>query len=333
MQAILVNEIGRFEVQDISTQTPGPNDVLIQTEVTGLCRTDLKLIRKGHRDLTLPRVPGEEVVGSIVKTGDQVKDYQTGERVYVYPGTPCNACPPCQAGAENLCKDMRIMGFHRDGGFADYVTAPAASLIKVPKTLTPDQAVFAEPLSCCLNGLELGQLKTGETIGIWGAGPAGSLLNRAAKAKGATPINIDPDVTRAQRINGKTQPDPETHFDVAIVAVGANDAYEAALKQLKPRGRLVVFSGLAPDHCHMPCDFNQLHYLEQTIIGAYGCSYRHGVHALELLASGAVKVNDLISHRLPLEELDKGLDIVANRQGMKVLLYPNHNTQPVTQGT
>jgi L-iditol 2-dehydrogenase len=216
---------------------------------------------------------------------------------------------------------MRIMGFHRDGGFAEYVSAPAKSLISLPDTISDADAVFAEPLSCCLNALELAHLKENETIGIWGAGPAGTLLARAAAAMKATPFIIEPDENRRSRVRGYSTP-PDMKFDVSIVAVGSSDAYHQALSHLNERGRLVVFSGLPPGGDGITVNFNQLHYHEQTITGAYGCAYRHGELALECIESGRIRVNDLVSHRMPLEELDHALDLVATRQCMKIHLYP-----------
>ena len=128
MKAVVVEEIGDFRLADISCPEPGPGEVLIQTAVTGLCRTDLKIIEVGHRDLVLPRVPGEEVVGTVCAVGPDVASDLMGKRVYVYPGTSCGSCKPCLQGAGNLCTGMQIMGFHRDGGFAEYVTAPINSL-------------------------------------------------------------------------------------------------------------------------------------------------------------------------------------------------------------
>jgi L-iditol 2-dehydrogenase len=216
---------------------------------------------------------------------------------------------------------MRIMGFHRDGGFSEYAIAPVQSLIAVPPELTADRAVFAEPLSCCLNALELGDVGEGKTVGIWGAGPAGTLLHRAAKAMGAAPFNIDPDPRRCEWIGGATSC-PDRCFDVCIVAVGSKAAYEDALEHLHPRGRLVVFSGLSPADDRLMVSFNQLHYNEQTLVGAYGCSYRHGSQALSFIGDGRVMVEDMISHRMPLDDLGTALNMVENRRGMKILLYP-----------
>jgi len=321
MSCIQVTEVGTFHLTRLPVQLPKADEVLIKVSVTGLCRTDLKLIRVGHRDLVLPRVPGEEVVGVIADTGACVVGLERGDLVYVYPGMWCGVCPACRSGAENLCRDMRIMGFHRDGGFAEYVTVPAQSVMPVPDGLPAEEAVFAEPLSCCLNALELAGLESGMAVGIWGAGPAGTLLHRAARAKGAVAVNVEPDPGRRAAIGG-LECSTDRAFDVCVVAGGAKAAYEEAVARLRPRGRLVVFSGLPPAGDRMEVSLNQLHYHEQTLVGAYGCAHRHGVAALNLIAGGSLPVADLISHRLPLERLGEALDRVETRQSMKILLYP-----------
>jgi L-iditol 2-dehydrogenase len=345
MEAVLVRDVGVYGVTSLPVPEPGPGEALIRVNVTGLCRTDLKLVRHGHRDLELPRVPGEEVVGQIVALGPAgppaagasgasslaARRFLPGDRVYVYPGVWCGECPSCRRGAENLCRAMRIMGFHRDGGFAEYVAVPVQSLIPVPAGLHDEEAVFAEPLSCCLNALELGRVGEGDVLGIWGAGPAGTLLCRAGALLGAVPYVVEPDERRRAFVAGAPgtpaaatySAEPPVQADVAIVAVGDPAAYEQALRVLAPRGRLVVFSGLLPaadEAFHV--SLNAVHYHEHTVVGAYGCCFRHGADALALLATGRLRVDDLVSHRLPLAALERGLDAVAGREGMKVHLYP-----------
>ncbi len=322
MKCVQVAEIGKFKLTEASLRKPGEHEVAIKVAVTGLCRTDLKLIQVGHRDLILPRIPGEEVVGTVFDVGTGVTEVKTGDLVYVYPGSWCGKCSACAHGAENLCRKMEIMGFHRDGGFAEYVTVPSKSVIPVPDGLEPDMAVFAEPLSCCLNALELAGIRAEMNVGIWGAGPAGTLLSRAAAAMGAYPSSIEPDQRRCNLINGNASC-PDRNFDICIVAVGSKQAYQEAVHKLKPRGRLVAFSGLPPaDEC-LKVNINQFHYMEQTIVGAYGCCYRHGVQALNLLSDRVVKVEDMISHRMPLDDLGTALELVEHRKGMKILLYPH----------
>lgn len=321
MRCICVDKIGDFKFTSAPVPDIGPKDVRVRVEVAGLCRTDLKLIRVGHRDLVLPRVPGEEVVGIVEAVGCEVRGLALGSRVYLYPGVWCGTCAACRASAENLCRDMRIMGFHRDGGMAEYVSVPAQSVLPVPSGLPAEAAVFAEPLSCCLNALELGGIRAGANVAIWGAGPAGTLLNRAARALGGVAINVEPDERRCSLIGGIAEP-PSAPVDLAIVAVGNRQAYEEALLALAPRGRLVLFSGLAPAETRLAIDVNRMHYLEQSVVGAYGCCLRHGERALELLSSGDVAVTDLVSHDLSLSELDVALELVASRAGMKILLRP-----------
>lgn len=320
---ILVPEIGRFEWTCKTLRPIRDDEVLLRVEVTGMCRTDLKIIRHGHRDLVLPRIPGEEVVGAIIAKGAKVSDFNVNDRVYVYPGVWCGKCPACRQGAENLCREMQIMGFHRDGGFAGEVIAPAQSLIAVPQGLDPEQAVLAEPLSCCLNALELGNVRSNDRVGIWGAGPAGLLLARAARAMGGRVVHIEPDARRREFAQGAAVCADDERFDVCIVAIGDATAYKSAMQHLAPRGRLVVFSGLLPADDRVEISLNQLHYYEQTLVGAYGCSYRHGVQALAWLADGTVPVADMISHRLPLSRLEEALQLVEQRKSIKILMYPN----------
>lgn len=323
MKAIVVRQIGSFALEQVPCPTPAEDEVLIDVAVAGLCRTDVKLIDVGHRDLTLPRIPAEEVVGTVCKAGSNKLEHLLGKRVYVYPGTSCGDCAPCRQGAGNLCESMRIMGFHRDGGFAEYVSAPAASLIELPPDLAFEDAVFVEPLSCCLNALELARVGAGDRVGIWGAGTAGTLLCRAARARGASVTVIEPDSARAMRAGAVKHVAQDTRFDVAIPAVGDENAYRDAISSLAPRGRLVAFSGLPHGVSGNLLDMNRLHYLEQTCVGSYGCSFRHGVEAIAQIASGAVAVRDLVSHRLLLEDLPEALQFVRERTCMKIPIYPN----------
>ena len=321
MKSIMVKEIGSFDIVFSRIREIKPDEVLIKVTVSGLCRTDLKIVEEGHPDLVLPRIPGEEVVGTVYAKGNAVRGIEKGQTVYVYPGIWCDECPACKQGAENLCKKMQIMGFHRHGGFAEYVIVPAQSVIPIPEGLSGEEAVFAEPLSCCLNALEHVEAVKGKDIGIWGAGPAGTLLARAATAHGGHPFSIELDPRRRKLIKG-FWPVPNKLFDICIVAVGSEAAYQEALEHITPRGYLVVFSGLSRRRQFQRLNLNQLHYQEQKIVGAYGCCYRHGVKALQHIADGSIPVRDMISHRLSLWELEEALSIVKRREGMKVLLYP-----------
>jgi len=321
MKAIVVEKIGEFAYLDCPAPTPLAGELLIRVHVTGLCRTDLKIIERGHRDLILPRIPGEEVVGTVIGQGSEVAADWIGKRVYLYPGISCGHCRPCLRGAGNLCTQMRIMGFHRDGGFAEQVTCPAQSAIALPDGLGFDTAVLAEPLSCCLNGIGQADPQEGDRALIFGAGPAGTLLARSLRAAGCTVDIVEPDARRRLLAGGFEQP-PNPPYDIVIPAVGDAQVHDLAVKLLAPRGRLVLFSGLTSEESCRSLDVNEMHYLEQTLVGAYGCSYRHGVQAIDWLHRQVVRVDDMISHRLPLSALGQALDLVRTRAGMKILLDP-----------
>lgn len=323
MKAVVVKKIGSFSLDLVPIPTPLSGEVLIRVAVAGICRTDLKIIEVGHRDLELPCIPAEEVVGTICAIGDDADSHWLNKRVYVYPGTSCGECEQCLNDAGNLCRSMRIMGFHRDGGFAEFVSAPIQSIIEIPDGLAFERAVFAEPLSCCLNALELARVTKHDHVGIWGAGPAGTLLARAARNIGATVTIIEPDIDRRRISNAIEHAPSRPTFDVVIPAVGCVEAYNEMLTALAPRGRLVAFSGLPSDSSMGLVDLNQLHYHEQTCVGAYGCSYRHSEEALAYISTGQVRVDDMISHRMLLDDMSKALDLVRERKSMKILIYPN----------
>lgn len=320
-KCIEIEKIGCFHIREHELRQCTDHEVLLKVEITGLCRTDLKIIETGHRDLVLPRVPGEEVVGTIIEKGSAVNQFTIGDTVYVYPGKWCGTCLSCKIDAHNLCKSMEIMGFHRDGGFAEYVFAPAQSLIKVPQKCTTLEAVFAEPLSCCLNALENGKITCEDEVGIWGAGPAGTLLARASGVIAKSVTIIEPDIERCNRAGGVQSP-PDRLFDLAIVATNESTAYLEALSHLAPKGRVVIFSGITPGKAFQTVNLDTIHYNEQMIIGAYGCCYRHGVKALDMLSKKQVVVTDMVSHILSLWDLQTGLSIVKYKKGMKVLLDP-----------
>ena len=150
----------------------------------GICRTDAKMWDQGHRDLVLPRVPGHEIAAV---------DTKTGNLYTVWPGQACGSCSYCRNGRENLCEEMKIIGFHSDGGFSSRLVSPAASLIQVEEDIAPQLLCFCEPVACVLNGLEKVSLEKGATVIIYGGGVVGLLTALVCLDKGAYPTLIEKD--------------------------------------------------------------------------------------------------------------------------------------------
>jgi L-iditol 2-dehydrogenase len=238
------------------------------------------------------------------------------------------------------------MGYQYPGGFAEYMIVPAAVLAVDGLTRIPDQLGFAEaslaePLACVLNGQELAGVGTGDTVVVIGSGPIGCLHVRLARARGAARIiliDLNPDrlaaaaaLVRPDHTVATDAQDPVAAVldltdgrgaDVVITAAASGTAQEQGLRMLARRGRLSLFGGLPRDASTISVDANLVHYRELTLVGVNGSTPQQNKRALELIASGAVPVSDLITHRLPLGDVLEGIEIVARGDAIKVTIEP-----------
>ncbi|OPX20421.1 MAG: hypothetical protein BZ151_04045 [Desulfobacca sp. 4484_104] len=343
MNAVLLIAPKKLELGRVPRPACPQGGLLIKMAACSLCATDAKMWHQGHRDLILPRILGHEMAGTIVEVGNGVRGLQIGDRVQIAPGLPCGRCRYCLRGVPNLCQEMRIMGFHHNGGLAEFLAVPAAGVHQgavnlIPAALSFRVATLAEPLACCINGQEQAVVGPGEHVAIFGAGPIGLLHAQLAYLRGASRVilvEIAPEriaLARqgwADEVIDAGDQDPVAAIgeltggqgvDVAMLACRAIEALEWALAGLAKRGRLCLFSGLRPDQASQALDLNRLHYLEASLVGAYGCTSRQNALALELLAQGRIPGDKLLTHRLPLAEVETGLHLVQNRQGLKITI-------------
>lgn len=187
---------------------------MIRVKACAVCGTDIKMLDQGHRDLCYPRVLGHEVVGRIEEIDPKARansspSFKPGELVQVWPGIACGCCSACLRGADNRCRDMKIIGFNIDGGFAQYLALPAQSLSEssgnstalypLPEGVDPALFTLAEPLACCINGQEQARVREGDTVLIWGGGPIGALHALLAEKRGAEKILL------AERLPGRIE--------------------------------------------------------------------------------------------------------------------------------
>jgi L-iditol 2-dehydrogenase len=335
---------GDIRVEDAPEPSPGPGDVKIRVRNCSTCGTDVKISKFGHHHIRPPRVMGHEIAGEVVETVEDVSGWKPGDRVQVIAAIPDGTCEECRRGRMTVCPNQESMGYHYDGGFAEYMIVPAKVLAvdglnRIPDGLGFDEASVAEPLACVLNGQELARIGEGDDVVVMGAGPIGCLHVRLARARGAArvflaDINADRLAMSAERV----RPDAAIHgtdlvdqvlkltdgrgADAIITAAASGAAQEQALQMAARQGRISFFGGLPKDNPVIACDSNLVHYRELTIVGANGSSPRHNARALELIATGAVPVKDLITHRLPLADVLEGIDIVARGTAIKVTIEP-----------
>ena len=191
----------RFE-PEYPTPECGPDDIIIKTEACGICAGDLKCQHGAAMfwgDETQPSwvkppfIPGHEFFGRVVMTGENVEEYQLGDRIIADQIVPCGKCRFCKDGHYWMCQPHDMLGFmsYTNGGMAEYFAHPADMLWKIPEDMPWELAPISEPLTIALHGIHRGGLKAGEHVAIIGAGPIGVLAAMAAIAYGATPIMID----------------------------------------------------------------------------------------------------------------------------------------------
>jgi L-iditol 2-dehydrogenase len=337
---------GDVRLESAGEPVAGPGDVVIRVGNCSTCGTDLKIFRFGHQNMLPPRVMGHEIAGEIASLGSGVDGWAVGDRVQVIAAIPCGQCPECKAGRMTVCPNQESMGYQYDGGFAELMRVPAKVLAvdglnRIPAGVSFAEASVAEPLACVLNGQELARVGPGDDVLVTGSGPIGCLHVRLARARGAARVFlVDVNADRLGHAAGLVGPDAALHagavdvlaevhkltdgrgVDVAIVAAASGAAQEQALQLVARQGRVSFFGGLPKDNPVVSVDANLVHYRELTIVGANGSSPRHNAQALDLIAAGAVPVADLITHRLPLQDVLTAFDLVARGEAIKVTVEP-----------
>jgi L-iditol 2-dehydrogenase len=346
MRAARFHAPGDIRLEDVAEPTAGPGDVVIRVRNCSTCGTDVKISRHGHHHIVPPRTMGHEIAGEISEVGDGVSGFAVGDRVQVIAAIPCGVCPDCRAGRMTVCPNQTSMGYHYDGAFAQYCRVPAAVLAvdglnRIPDGVGFAEASVAEPLACVINGQELARVSKGDDVVVLGAGPIGCLHVRLARANGAARVVlVDLNQDRLEQAAELARPDAAVWsadqdpvaavmaltggrgVDVAITATAAGAAQEQALQMVARRGRLSLFGGLPKDRPTITLDSNLVHYRELTLVGANGSSPEHNARALDHIATGVVPVADLITHRLPLDDVLDGLEIVADGEAIKVTIEP-----------
>ncbi|HMG29629.1 MAG TPA: zinc-dependent dehydrogenase [Jiangellaceae bacterium] len=335
---------GDVRIEDIAEPRAGPDEVKIRVRNCSTCGTDVKIYNHGHQHIDPPRVMGHEVAGEVVDIGADVTGWAVGDGVQVIAAVPCGECAQCLAGRMTVCPNQTSVGYHYEGGFAEYLVVPHAvlrvdGLNRIPDGVSFAEASVAEPLACVINGQELAQVGEGDDVVVVGAGPIGCLHVRLARARGArrvflvelnrSRLDMSADVVRPDAAICAAEVDAIDEVvkltegrgaDVVITAAASGKAQEDALTMVAPGGRISFFGGLPKDTPTITLDSNLVHYRELTIVGANGSSPAHNKRALQLIASGAVPVADLITHRLPLGEVLDAFGIVSRGEGIKVTI-------------
>ncbi|HET6437117.1 MAG TPA: alcohol dehydrogenase catalytic domain-containing protein [Anaeromyxobacter sp.] len=336
----------QFSVERVPAPEPPSGGLLVRVQACGLCGSDLRTLRSGHRRVTFPWTVGHEVAAEVECVGVGYRGpWKPGDRLAVGPLAYCGACPNCLDGTYELCEAQRELGQAWPGGFAEFLALPEAvvrlgNVQRAPEAIDPALVTLAEPLSSCINGQEKAEIGMGDAVAVLGAGPIGCMHAALARARGAFRVileDVDPKrLALAEpfgadaRVDGSAE-DPVAAIrhltggrgaSVVIAATPSPQAAVQAVEMARRGGRVVLFGGLPQSESRPGIDVNRIHYEGLHLIGVTTFAPRHNRKALELIASGRLPVEKLITHRFPLSRFEEGARLALGGQALKVVFLP-----------
>ncbi|WGV25893.1 zinc-dependent dehydrogenase [Halotia branconii] len=348
MKAQVFRGVNQLSYEEIPVPTLEPGEVLVQVQVVGLCQSDIKKIR--YPLYEPPRIFGHETAGMIAAVGNQVKNWQVGQRVAVMHHIPCMRCAYCLNDNFSMCDVYKNIsttaGFNASGGgFAEYVKVPDhivqnGGLIPIPDHISFEEASFVEPTNCCLKAVKKAQIAPGQTVLVTGAGPIGLMFVMLVKYFGAKAIATDllpSRIEKALHVGAEAAFDArdrdlvaKTHtltggmgVDVTLLAVPSEKAFYQALECTRKGGKILFFAEF-PDELEISINPNILYRREIDLMGSYSSSYRLQNLSADIVFNRRIDVKALISDRYPLQNLSAAVEqaIAPTPETYKILIYP-----------
>jgi len=318
-----------IRIEDMPAPSPGPGEMRVKVTACGICGSD---VVEWYRLPRAPLIPGHEIGGVVVETGEGVTRFRTGDRVFVAPKVPCLACDSCRNRHYPVCAGIKD---RLPGGFAEYVLVPRALVDKgayrLPASISDDQSTFIEPLACVVRAQALAGVVSGQRVLVIGCGMSGLLHVRLAKAGHCSVVAVDVNPFRlaaaarcgADRTLAAAAQMEEVTADTVFLCTSALSAVELAWKSVDKGGAVVFFAVPGPDK-EVRIPINAFWTREIRILTSYYCGPPDIDTAMAHLASGSILVDDLITHRLPLAEIQKGFQLVMDAdRSIKVIIRPH----------
>ena len=345
MIAAVFDGPGALGVREVGTPVIGPGEVLVKVGANTVCGTDLRVLRgEKTTGISPPAIIGHEVAGHVAEVGAGVEGFEEGVPVVVTPMIPCLRCFYCRRDMENVCENVRAVGYQIPGGFSEYMKIPAEAiaggcLFAAGGDLPPEQLALVEPLSACVYGQRRSPVGIGDTVLILGAGPIGLFHVQLALLAGAGTVIVSqpsgPRRALASEFGAHVVVDPMSEdlfgvvaehtegrgADVVIVCIGVPRLVNDALRLARKGGRVNVFAGLSGEGW-AEVEANLIHYNELHVTGQTGARRSDFETALGLIESGKVETRRMITHRFPLQETAKAIETVGSGEGIKVAVMP-----------
>lgn len=336
-------------MHEVEIPTVGRNDLLIKINRTAICGTDLHIFNWDHwssQTVPLKMVIGHEYAGVVAAIGEEVSGFVVGDRVSGEGHVTCGNCRNCRAGRRHLCRNTVGVGVNRPGAFAEYMVLPAFNAFKIPDGITDDMAAIFDPLGNAVHSALSFDL-VGEDVLITGAGPIGVMSAAVARHAGARHVvvtDINPyrlelaeklGATRTVRIDQESLPDVEAGlgmtegFDVGLEMSGAPSAVAQMLETINHGGKVALLGIPAGD---MTVDWSQVILKGLTLKGIYGREMFETWYKMASLIQAGLNLNDIITHRFPIAEYEKGFEVMRSGQSGKVVLNWEPTTPPQAAG-
>ncbi len=332
---------GQMEVMEVDTPDIGPDEVLVKVGANTICGTDVRIFRgEKTKGIPLPTVLGHEMAGYVHKVGQHVRGYEVGAAVAMAPVIACHHCFYCQNGMENVCPNPKIVGYDVKGGLSEYVRIPAdavaaGNLFVAQKDVPSEYLALAEPLACCINGHHRSRIHLNSTVLIMGSGPIGLFHLQLSLLAGAGAVIVsDPSAPRravASSFGAHITVDPTTEdlssvvsevtgglgVDSVIICIGVPGLVNDALNMARQGGRINIFAGMAAKGW-ADIESNLIHYKELEVIGSANSRRADYQTALQLIESGRIKVEAMVTDRFPLRSAHAALAKAASGEGIKI---------------
>lgn len=343
MKAIQYWGPGDIRLEEVNIKPLEEGEVLVKVESALTCGTDVKTYRRGHPVLikSVPSGFGHEFSGVVEQVGKGVQNFKAGDRVVAANSAPCGECFYCKKEEYNLCENLDLL----NGAYAQYITVPARivekNMLQLPDRLSFDKAAFCEPLANVVHGVERTDIKPGQTVGIIGIGPIGLMFAKLAKLKGATVIaagrnplklKLADEFAGADEIIDLTRyQNPEKIFlsfteegkglDVAVECVGLPSIWERMFSLVRPGGTVHFFGGCKSGST-VTFDTTRMHYGDIKMMSVFHHTPQYFRQALELIASGQIDVEQLITDKVGLEGVQDAMERHIAGNVIKFLVKP-----------
>lgn len=328
MKAVEYHSNTDIRVVELPIPAIGPGELLVHMRACGLCASD---VMEWYMRPRAPLYPGHEPVGIVATVGEGVTQFAVGQRVFIHHHVPCMVCHYCRRGSFSQCPTFRATRLY-PGGLAEYVRVPALNVqldvLPLPADLSDEAATLIEPLGCCVRGIDRAGIQPGDSVLILGAGSNGLMLAQLAWLRGAIRVIIvDPIAYRRRRaleigldhaLDPQAGPLIEQVYaindglkpDIVLVTPSSISAMQQGLELVGPGGTVLLFAPSSPQ-ATLPVLPNTLFFQEISLRASYSAGPHDTRQALELLRTGRIQAEKLITHRFPLQDAAQAFDLVA----------------------